>query len=80
MVWGVSKEIVSVNDEADRSDEKIAAAIEDGIDRVRRQAALFYTGECHYCCEPVKEPYRFCDSDCRDDYDAEQKARRRCGA
>lgn len=68
-----------MNDEADRSDEKIAAAIADGIDRVRRQTGLEHTGECHFCGEEVMAPLRFCDADCRDDYDAEQRANRRLG-
>lgn len=68
-----------MNDEADRSDEKIAAAIDEGIDRARRQTVLTYTGECHFCGEEVAEPLRFCDSFCRDDYDAEQRAKARIG-
>lgn len=26
------------------------------------------TGRCHWCEEPVASAARFCDSDCRDDY------------
>lgn len=64
-----------MTDDADRSDEKIDAAIQEGIRRVRRQAGLFYTGECWYCGEELPEPLRFCDAECRDDYDYERKAR-----
>ena len=68
-----------MTDEADRSDEKIAAAIQNGIDRARKQTAMPYTGECYFCGEDVSSPMRFCDSFCRDDYDAMQAARRRRG-
>ncbi len=63
-------------DDADRSDSKIASAVEEGIGRIRRSAALLYTGECYFCEEKLSEPKRFCDAFCRDDWDARQKAKR----
>ena len=68
-----------MTDEADRSDEKIAAAIQNGIDRARKQTAMPYTGECYFCGEELSDPKRFCDTFCRDDWDAEQKAKQRQG-
>ena len=68
-----------MTDDADRSDEKIEAAIQEGLKRVRKQAGLFYTGECWYCGEDVPEPLRFCDAECRDDYDAERRLKLRQG-
>ncbi len=68
-----------MNDEADRSDERIEAAIQEGIQRVRKCVSLFFTGECHFCGESVEEPKRFCDSYCRDDYDARQRAKKLIG-
>ncbi|MCM0043396.1 MAG: hypothetical protein NBV65_02065 [Burkholderiaceae bacterium] len=68
-----------MTDEADRSDEKIAAAIEDGISRIRRAVAHPYTGECYFCGEELSDPMRFCDTFCRDDWDAMQRAKRRSG-
>lgn len=68
-----------MTDEADRSDEKIAAAVEEGIKRVRQQKVIPYTGECHFCGEELNDLKRFCDTFCRDDYDAVQKAKRLAG-
>lgn len=65
-----------MTDDADRSDSKIAAAIEDGINRIRRAVVHPYTGECYFCGEEVNEPKRFCDTFCRDDWDAMQRAKR----
>lgn len=30
---------------------------------------LAYIGICHYCDEPLADPQRFCDVDCRDDFE-----------
>ncbi len=68
-----------MTDEADRSDEKIAAAIEEGLKRVRQSAVHPYTGSCYFCDEEVDEPKRFCDTFCRDDFDALQTAKKRHG-
>jgi hypothetical protein len=32
-------------------------------------ATLAYKGSCYNCDEPLPEPQRFCDSDCRDDHE-----------
>ncbi len=68
-----------MSDEADMSDGRIEAAVTEGISRVRRQTSLRHTGECHFCGEEVAAPLTFCDSNCRDDYDAEQRAKARRG-
>jgi len=65
-----------VTDDADRSDAKIEAAIEEGIRKARQGQALRWTGECHFCGCEVSNPANFCDTDCRDDYEAEQRAKR----
>ena len=36
-------------------------------------------GDCHNCGASVPDGWRFCDSDCRDDYEREIAARRREG-
>lgn len=68
-----------MTDDADRSDEKIAAAIDTALQRVRQQPTIPFTGECYFCAEELTEPKRFCDTFCRDDWDAEQLAKRRQG-
>lgn len=35
------------------------------------------TGFCHYCKEPIEKEKLFCDADCRDDYEWEQKGKGR---
>lgn len=40
---------------------------------------LVFTGFCHNCQDPVDEPQRFCDADCRSDYDYVQKRKRANG-
>jgi len=35
------------------------------------------TGECHNCFASVPEGHRFCDSDCRDDWDLRNRQGRR---
>lgn len=37
------------------------------------------TGFCYYCTEPVAEDRRFCDSDCRDQWEIHVNAMRRSG-
>lgn len=38
--------------------------------------ALSATGYCHNCEAPLPEGLRFCDCDCRNDYDSRQRAAR----
>lgn len=38
---------------------------------------LPYIGECHNCGEPTPDGVNFCDTDCRDDWDKRQRAKRR---
>lgn len=42
-----------------------------------KQQTLTANGRCHYCEETIDEGLRFCDVDCRDDYDREQRILRR---
>jgi predicted nucleic acid-binding Zn ribbon protein len=44
-----------------------------------KTAVLPDIGHCHSCEEPRSDGRRFCDADCRDDYDREQKHRKRQG-
>lgn len=34
-----------------------------------------YTGACLFCAEPLAPPRRWCDADCRGDWEREQKSR-----
>ena len=61
-------DIASVQEEAYR-----AAALN------RRYASLPSVGQCYSCGEPVEGRLRFCDTDCRDDWEKDEAARRRGG-
>jgi len=65
-----------MSDDADRSDLKIEAAILDGVRKARAAAALPWTGYCLNCEAEVVEQLRFCDADCRDDFERLERARR----
>ena len=56
----------------DRADADLARAIKAA--RASHQS-IEYTGVCHNCGEPLPAPLRFCDDDCRDDF--EHRAARR---
>lgn len=51
----------------------------DGQIAAARMAAprLIAKGSCHWCHEWVPEGATFCGADCRDDFDARQRAARR---
>lgn len=51
-------------------------ANEAALEAQRRRAdaaKLAYSGTCYYCLSEVKSPLRFCDQDCRNDFDEEQR-------
>jgi hypothetical protein len=63
-------------DDIDRAQARDAQAAEAALAEVRYQASrtgLAYTGHCHYCGAITGGGRRFCDADCRDDYDQEKK-------
>lgn len=51
---------------------KVALANHQNQPKVR---PLPYIGLCHYCQEAVPKPERFCDEDCKDDYQYERERR-----
>lgn len=63
-------------DEADRADQRIEEVISDGIARARRYPSLIYTGMCYWCGGITGGGRLFCDADCRDDCEREQRMRR----
>lgn len=46
----------------------------------KRPAGPAPTGRCHYCDETVADGMRFCDAECRDEYDKHQRAVARAGS
>ncbi|PRC90861.1 hypothetical protein [Solimicrobium silvestre] len=68
-----------MSDIADRSDKIIHAEIAAGLARVHAAPVLAFTGCCRYCEEAVAEPSRFCNVECRDDFEREMVGLRRAG-
>ncbi len=68
-----------MSDIADNSDSLIGVLVQAGIDQSRRAPQLHADGRCHFCDETVEPGMRFCNADCRDDYDREQAAFKRVG-
>lgn len=67
-------------DEIDRSQLQQEAMLAAQISAARKQTAgLAYTGRCHNCGDVTSEERRFCDADCRADYDARRQSERRAG-
>jgi predicted nucleic acid-binding Zn ribbon protein len=64
-------------DEADAADLTQEQALTAALRR--RHATLPAVGACYSCAEPVDDGRRFCDADCRQDWERAEKARRMNG-
>lgn len=65
-------------DPADRAQDLIEAHNEMSIKSRRQTLTVPFSGFCLCCGEPVEER-RFCDSDCREEYEQNQLRRMRSG-
>ena len=45
-------------------------------ERAKPPSGLPFIGSCHNCGESLLSPLRFCDADCRDDWEARERSRR----
>jgi len=72
-------------DEVDVANDSVERALEQALRAVRSTPVLPPKGTCYFCeeeLEPVEEGGKavhkklFCDRDCADDWEREQKARR----
>ena len=64
-------------DQACELEQRLTAAY---VQHARSQRdELAATGTCHYCEQSVDATKKFCDAECRDDWQREQDARRRAG-
>lgn len=68
-------------DDADRAEVNIEHAMEDALAEVRRaqQQGVKAIGMCLFCGADLPPMLRFCDADCRDGYDHEQRLKRMQG-
>lgn len=62
-------------DDADFTAERMARELERLL-AVRKAAGPAPTGHCLNCGEPLRDPLRWCDPDCRDDWERRRVHRR----
>jgi len=62
-----------MSDIADVSDKHIETFINSAIANASRKTQLHSDGHCAFCDEAVDIGLLFCDRDCRDDYEKEQR-------
>lgn len=60
-------------DPSDRATQRELEITADALSEVRRAAVLPDIGCCHNCGELTGVGRRFCDSDCRDDFERREK-------
>ncbi len=65
-------------DEIDKANERAEEILEDAL-KVRRPEGPPACGYCYNCSEFVGPEERWCDSDCRDDWEKLMKARKSRG-
>ena len=68
-------------DDADRAEERIEQVMDDALAEVRRaqEHGVKATGMCLYCGEQVPPMLRFCDADCRDGWEYEDRLKKMQG-
>lgn len=66
-------------DRAQARDQQYQADCEHERKYQAAHSGLEYTGFCRYCGDPTGGGRRFCDADCRDAWDHEQKLKRMAG-
>lgn len=66
-------------DDADKSDQRIADAVEMAIHQARRAPAFRPNGKCHFYQECVVGKLLFCDRVCASDHEAEEQQLKRMG-
>lgn len=63
-------------DPVDRAVVEQERLLEEQLRQARKpQHTLLYSGSCYNCLEPLAHPDRFCDADCRDDYEKIKRSR-----
>jgi hypothetical protein len=71
-------------DEVDMANDSVERALEQALRQIRSAPAMAPKGFCYFCDEPLEPiedngrlvPRLFCDRDCADDWEREQRARR----
>lgn len=68
-----------MSDEFDRASELETMQRELAIKKASSVNKMPDIGQCYYCSEYTPPGHRFCDSECRDGFEAEMAAKRRNG-
>ena len=68
-----------MSDEFDRASDLEEIHREMAIKNASQKSQLPDIGHCYYCAEYTPPGRRFCDSECRDGYEAEIAAKKRNG-
>lgn len=63
-------------DEIDRIQPHLDAVVQEGIRAAHAATPVAATGYCLWCAAPLASPQRWCDIDCRDDWDKDHAAHR----
>lgn len=66
-------------DTAQAHEERLRTAAISATLAAGKKAALTPSGFCHFCAAPVPPERKFCDPECRDDYQIHERARLRSG-
>lgn len=66
-------------DICDQADDVIQAGLDNAADAARHAGRLPARGRCHNCDALLVGDLRFCDADCRDDWQRREDQRRRTG-
>jgi hypothetical protein len=62
-----------VVDDVDKANEQIQKGIEDTLKNISTVIPKNITGECFTCGQPVDNERRWCNADCRDSYEKNQR-------
>ena len=60
-------------DDVDKANEQIQKGIEDTLKNISTVIPKNITGECFTCGQPVDNERRWCNADCRDSYEKNQR-------
>ena len=60
-------------DDVDKANEQVQKGIEDTLKNISTVIPKNITGECFTCGQPVDNERRWCDADCRDNYEKNQR-------
>lgn len=66
-------------DRAQENEDLVTEGTIRGIRNKANQSSLLFCGFCYYCDEVLRSPHIFCNAECRDDFEREQRLRTMAG-